>query len=161
MGRKESNQASKRGGQGVRTPLENHKLLYASTEILIQTPRGSIASRWRSIRPSVKNVNDFLKIIPRRNFLDQHMLSTRPVNWFRIHCWERGKRWLYFNFSNRYINFKITTAHWKSHLFNSVQFLWSVAIWHTIRNRLVFGDLCLFLLKFTSPFLFAFYRHNQ
>ena len=56
------NMGGSRGGTGVRiTPLENHKLLYVSFELLVQTPSSSdltptIASRRRSVRPSVKTL---------------------------------------------------------------------------------------------------------
>ena len=53
------------GGGGLRTPLENHTLLYVSLQILVRTPiekqldpSGPIASRVRSIRPSVKYVDN-------------------------------------------------------------------------------------------------------
>ena len=57
------------GGRGSAPPLENHKWLFVSLEILVRTPpppppekqldlSGPIASRGRSIRLSMKNVDD-------------------------------------------------------------------------------------------------------
>ena len=43
-------------------PLEIHNLLFVSLEILVRTPlekRGPIASRERSVRPSMKYVDDY------------------------------------------------------------------------------------------------------
>ena len=61
-----------RGGyKGSESPIENHKLLYVSLKILVQTllqkqldPLGPIASWERSLQPSVKYVED-CKIIVR------------------------------------------------------------------------------------------------
>ena len=58
-----------RGGQGVRPfPLEYHKLLYVSLEILERTPfqkqldpLGPVASRGRFVRSSVKYIGDLNK----------------------------------------------------------------------------------------------------
>ena len=54
-----------RGRQGVGTTQENHRLLYDSLEILVQTsneklldPSGPIASRGRFVWPSVKYVDN-------------------------------------------------------------------------------------------------------
>ena len=58
------------GGQRVLTPLENHKLLFVSLEILVRVPLekkvnpieaiGPIASKRRTLLPSVKYVDSLL-----------------------------------------------------------------------------------------------------
>ena len=73
------------GGQGVRTPLENHKLLYISLEILVRIPlekqfdpSGPTASWGRSVWPSVKYNDDYKKVF-----------RTPPDEFFWIGPWNR------------------------------------------------------------------------
>ena len=80
------NMGRSRGGRGSVHPLEYHKLLYVSLEILVRTPTsGPIGSRGRSGRPSVKYVLDKKESqdptpSPWQNFMDPPMMKYSYYN---------------------------------------------------------------------------------
>ena len=74
-----------RGGTGGLDPPENPKLIYASLEKLVRTrltkqldPLGPVASQGRSVRPSVKYVDDLTFFrVPMTEFSESMHVTCR------------------------------------------------------------------------------------